>query len=490
METKPRLALLVAAILLATLCFTACLNVSSTKGAFTNFITRKGDRLMDGSTPFRFVGAEAFDLHYMYDNLATQWKLPDPWEQEDGFKSIQQMGGTANRLYALAVRKSDESPSIIRHVTGPGTFDETAFRALDKAVQLAEQYNVRLIISLVDGRNHWGGPAAYAAFRGKPESAFWTDAQVKTDFKATISFLLNRTNFYTGVPYKDNKAIFAWQLGNEMTSGNPTTTYAWMSEMAAYIKNGDSNHLVCSGHYVLREEIPTSYLTDANIDLIDAHYYGYHGYASLLAKLNEHVAITAGHRPMIVGEFGMDTTAAFTNLLDGIIANPNVAGGLLWNLRLHTSVGGYFRKDGQTVAGVLYRGYRWPGYQTSGGVWDERNALAVLRTKAYQIRGIPVSSVPVPATPLLFTPASASMITWRGSTGASTYSVERATSPSGPWTEIASDVTDDRDEGSPLYADLSGTNGKNYFYRVKARNGTGTSSSSNVIGPIVNRTTN
>lgn len=460
-------------------CLFAFIAAISSPAAFTNYITRSGDRLMDGGTPFRFMGVEAFDIHYMYDNLTAQWQLPDPWEQEDGFKTIQHMGGTANRIYALAVRKNGESTGIIRHVEGPGVFNETAFRALDKAVQLAEQYNIRLIISFIDGRSHWGGPGDYAAFRGKTASAFWSDAQLKADFKATIAHLVNRTNFYTGVQYKNNKTIFAWQLGNELSC-----TYAWSSEMAAYVKSLDANHLVASGHYVKEQEIPAAYLTDANIDIIDPHYYGYHGYPSLLAKLNEHVAITAGNRPMIVGEFGMDTTAAFTNLMEGIIANPNVAGGMLWNLRYHAVAGGYFRKDGVTVNGVLYRGYRWPGYQTSGGAWDERNALIAVRTKAYQIRGLTAPAVPAPSVPLLFTPPSASQIGWRGSTSAATYAVERATSSGGPWTQIATGVTDDRDEGDPLYTDLSGTIGQVYYYRVKAGNGTGVSGYSNIIGPI------
>jgi hypothetical protein len=485
MKTKSCFSVLASIASLTALIFSGCLGVSSGRAAFANFVTRSGDRLMDGAAPFRFMGVEAFDIHYMFDNLTGQWELPDVWEQEDGFKSIQHMGGTANRIYALSVRKIGESSSIIRHVNGPGSFNETVFRALDKAVQLAEHYNVRLIVSLVDGRAHWGGPADYAAFRGKPASAFWTDAQVKADFKATISFLLNRTNFYTGVQYKNDKTIFAWQLGNEMSSGSVSSTYDWMSEMAAYVKSIDANHLVASGHYVREQEIPAAYLSNPNIDIVDAHYYGYHGYSSLLAKLNQHAAITAGHRPMIVGEFGMDTTAAFTNLMDGIIANPNVAGGLLWNLRMRTIAGGYFRKDGQVVNGVHYRGYRWPGYQTSGGAWDERNALSAVRTKAYQIRGLAVPSVPAPTAPLLFTPPSASMIGWRGSTSAATYAVERAASSSGPWTQIASGVTDDRDQGKPMYTDLTGSIGQSYYYRVKAGNGTGVSGYSNVIGPIV-----
>jgi len=455
------------------------------QAAFTNFITRSGDQLTDGSTPFRFMALEAFDLHYMYDNLLDEWRVPDAWEQEGALKSLSHLGGTANRIYALAVRKAGESASILRHIEAPGVYNETAFRGLDKAVQLAEQYNIRLVISLIDGRSHWGGPAQYAAFRGKTEAQFWTDAQVKADYKAVVTYLLNRTNFYTGVQYKNNKTIFAWQLGNEMSSGNATSTYAWMSEMAAHVKSIDSNHLVCSGHYVREQEIPASYLSDANIDIIDAHYYGYHGYSSLLAKLNEHVAITAGSRPMMIGEFGMDSTAAFTNLMNGIIAAPNVAGGLLWNYRYRTSAGGYTRKDGVVVDGILYRGYRWPGYDSSGGAWDERNALAAVRTKAYEIRGLSVPSVPVPAIPTLFAIESAAEISWRGSQSASSYEIDRATSTGGPWTTIATAATDDRDEATSLYSDLTGTNGQNYHYRIRAKNGTGTSGNSNVIGPVL-----
>ena len=48
------------------------------------------------------------------------------------------------------------------------------------------------------------------------------------------------TNSITGVPYRDDKAILAWQFGNEMHNASD----AWLTEMAAYIKSLDKNHLV------------------------------------------------------------------------------------------------------------------------------------------------------------------------------------------------------------------------------------------------------
>ena len=31
-----------------------------------------------------------------------------------------------------------------------------------------------------------------------------------------IEYLLNRKNVYTGIQYKDDKAVFAWETGNEL----------------------------------------------------------------------------------------------------------------------------------------------------------------------------------------------------------------------------------------------------------------------------------
>ena len=84
-------------------------------------------------------------------------------------------------MYVLSVRKAGESKKIIRHVEAPGVFNEEAFRALDKVMQIANEVGVRVIIPLVDNWWWWGGPAEYAAFRDKKKEEFWTDSAI--DFR-------------------------------------------------------------------------------------------------------------------------------------------------------------------------------------------------------------------------------------------------------------------------------------------------------------------
>ena len=111
--------------------------------------------------------------------------------------------------------------------------------------------------------------------------------------------------------------------------------------------------------------------------------------------------------------------------------------------------------------------------------------LSVVRTKAFAIRDLPLPLIAAPDAPPVLLPAlSATVITWRGVTGATSYSVECAPTGKGPWTGMAEGVTDDRDKGSPLYSDPGGKVGESYYYRVRAGNAVGSSGYSNIVGPV------
>ena len=107
-----------------------------------------------------------------------------------------------------------------------------------------------------------GGAPAYlswAAAAGEqlsPEPAapdaspFFTSPHCKATFKAFMATLLNRINTFSGVAYKNDDAIFGFDLINEpRVPADPSgaTLGAWIEEMAAFFKSLDQNHMLTTG---------------------------------------------------------------------------------------------------------------------------------------------------------------------------------------------------------------------------------------------------
>ena len=124
-------------------------------------------------------------------------------------------------------------------------------------------------------------------------------------------------------------------------------------------------------------------------------------------------------------------------VIDTIIAE-GISGGLIWSLRFHTRDGGFYWHH-EPSGGDLFKAYHWPGFP-SGSAYDEQNFLALVRDKAYAIRGEPMPPLPVPAAPTLLEVTSGGMITWQGSAGASRYDIERTDSPAGRWQVVGKDI--------------------------------------------------
>jgi mannan endo-1,4-beta-mannosidase len=187
------------------------------KQAFENFVRRDGDVLRDGDHEFRFISFNIPNLHYVEDDMRFEqsmpFRLPDTFEIDDALGAIEQIGGQVVRTYTLAVKKADDPADLPRYILGPGQFNEEAFKTLDQAIAAAHRHHVRLIIPFVDQWSWWGGMAELAAFRGKKPDVVWTDSQVIDDFKNIITFVVNRVNTVTGIRYRDDKAILAWETG-------------------------------------------------------------------------------------------------------------------------------------------------------------------------------------------------------------------------------------------------------------------------------------
>lgn len=440
---------------------------------FANFVTRKGDKLYDGEKQVRFISLNTPNLHYLEDYLPFEgtnpYRLSDEFEIRDALKTVGQLGGKVTRIYVPSVRREDDAPGVIRHVEGPGRFNEEAFRNLDKVLQLANELRVRIIIPFVDNWRWWGGPREYAGFRGKPQEAFWTDPQIIADIKATISYVINRRNTCTGIAYRDDRAILAWETGNELVA-----PYSWTKEIASYVKSLDTNHLLADGTNI--RTLSEDALADSNLDIVTTHHY--HDPAASLRFIVQNQAMARGRKPYVVGEYGIIPLQDLRALTDTII-NQDLAGGMVWSLRFHNREGGFYNhyEYGRAEA------YRWPGF-VNGDAYDERLALSFLRDRAYRIDGALPPRLPVPEPPVLLPIADPAHISWQGSTGAESYRVERREEGDPDWQAVAAGADESRAECRPLFDDESAVPGKRYFYQVKAANESGTSAPSNIVGPV------
>ena len=337
----------------------------------------------------------------------------------------------------------------------------------------ANRTGVRLIIPLVDNWVWQGGRAEYAGWRGKTKDDFWTDPQLIADFEQTIRFILTRTNTVTGVRYADDKAVLCWETGNEIASPP-----AWTREIAHYIKTLDTNHLVMDGFNAstLRAES----LDIPDVDIVTTHHYP--GNKKSFAELiRANAEMAKGKKPYIVGEFGFVSTAQMAEAMQAILQS-SCSGGMLWSLRFRDRDGGFYWHSEPGLGGNLYKAFHWPA-STMGADYDEINLMAIVRSNAFAIRGLTMPPVSVPSPPKLLPITDASEISWQGSVGAAGYQVERAANRGGGWQIIASNVDEALTQYRPQFADEHAPAGE-WFYRVRAKNESGLSEPSNLVGPV------
>ena len=468
-------------------------------GGFDNFVTRIGDQLCEGDAPYRFISFNIPNLHAIED---PEWHIPDPWEQEDAITSLVQMGGNVARIYTLSVGVIDQDEDEpVRHVMAPGELNEDLMVALDHAVAKAREQCVRLIIPLVDQHEYWGGIANYSRFTiDAPsglswdekiqfwEGEFWSDSDVREDYWTTVDLLLNRTNTVTEVQYKNDPTILAWETGNELEwwiEGEDWTVdqdQEWTEDIAARLKELAPNHLVLDGRYGVQEGA----LEDDNIDIVSDHYYKRNvDDANYLASVAPDHQTAQGQKAFLVGEFGFVNPTEMGTMLDAVI-DDGMAGALIWSLRFHSVNGGFYWHSEGTGGGPPEEekwAYHWPGFD-SGEPSDETEILELMREKAFAIRGLEVPAIEAPAAPTILSSNEALEFVWQGSAGASSYSLERSASETGPWVEIKSGFHDAEEPNTALVIDDIESPETACYYRMRAHNSGGASEPSAVVGPI------
>ncbi|KAJ3011597.1 hypothetical protein HKX48_006755 [Thoreauomyces humboldtii] len=470
------------------------------------FITRNGATLMDGNKPFRFASFNIPSLFVTEDVGALHDQAPADYEQWDLLRSIKLFAGTNTavaRSYVFTIAWNVTDPENF-HMKGLGDYNELVWARTDTAIALAAQQGVRLIIPIIDWWSYHGGVAEFAAYRGKAKWDFFTDGQLRNDFKSHITHCLNRVNTLTGVAYKDDPTIMMWEIGNELGEWNGIVPPDWTLDIAQHVKTTAPKQLVGDASInqmtVLGEFNPTTkqawgynhtrkfdvmaaagILDSPYLDVISDHYYDAMGANDWMDRAADGSARVAQQHLKVyyIGEFGFEGEVVYRNLLNSMVKNPLIAGAAIWSLRGHSRFGGYYRHYERTS----WFSYHLPGYQPGfshsasfdlGSNSDELDTMRLMRSVNAQLAGLatPVP-YPIPDQPQMLPITVPVELHWLGVPQAGSYEVWRDKGDAGQdggWTLVAQGVTDALQAGAVLWTDnvAALTCGILYSYLVRA----------------------
>ena len=298
-----------------------------------SFVRQRGGRFFVGNRPFRFVGA----------NVAVMFRDEDREQMPETMHQAAQAGIKVVRVWAFG----EGGPNDVKPVAdfadwprnhpfrwAPNQWNEDAFVHLDKVIAEAARNNLYVQLCLTNWWRDTGGVTQDLRWAGINDAAddrypfginndkailFYSNPETRRLYREHLEKLATRRNTITGVLYRDDPAIFGWELMNEaqVITGRWAERRAWFAEMSAYLKSLDPNHLIAPGAWGYRTSSERrEWLADhalPAIDYCDVHNYPRDDHDSFVdspAELQEFIenraaaAFSIG-KPLVFGEFGM-----------------------------------------------------------------------------------------------------------------------------------------------------------------------------------------
>jgi mannan endo-1,4-beta-mannosidase len=346
----------------------------------SGFVGREdGALLFDRVAPYRATGT---NLYYLQQLLSYAQQDQDP----DAMGAVREVLDDLVCLSLPVARiwgfNDSKDGSSIRRSPEEG-FREEGLRGLDQAVWEAKRRGIRLVIPLVNNWAEYGGLPAYAAWASKAfggtytHDDFFTNAQMKQWWKDYVYMLVNRVNVFTGVAYKDEPAILAWEIGNELRCQSCRGTTALVdtvAELATFLKQLAPHQLVSDGGDGFDDD-PTPYAGLSNLyavrgdegasfskltrveslDLLSYHFYprnyGFETARDAQIWIERHQALaTITGKVAYLGECGFvapdaERAQSYDSWLRSLFAATGGQLGLFWQL----SPAGRLNNDGFAV---------------------------------------------------------------------------------------------------------------------------------------------
>ncbi|KAK4341202.1 hypothetical protein RND71_039703 [Anisodus tanguticus] len=205
------------------------------------FVRTNGAHFVLKGSPFLFNGFNSYWLMRVAADPSERHKVSEVFQEASAARL------TLCRTWAF----SDGGDAALQ--ISPGVYDEFVFQGLDFVISEARKYGIRLILSLVNNYNDFGGRPQYAQWarnagvRINSEDDFYTHPVLKDYYKNHVRKVVTRFNTITGMTYKDDPTIMAWELINEprcKSDYSGKIVNGWVQEMASFVKSIDKKHLL------------------------------------------------------------------------------------------------------------------------------------------------------------------------------------------------------------------------------------------------------
>lgn len=303
----------------------------------SKFVKTKGSNFVLNGKPFFPVGFNAYWLGLMEDG-----SYPSYAQIEEMFIIAKQMSATVIRSHTLAASSGYHYNSLIPNRLG-GKINNDAWDAIDYSFLMAKKYNIKLIVPLTDAYSYYHGSYGdFCSNRGVDKTQFWTNSDVRSDFKNFIKEWLNHVNKHTKVAIKNDPSLCMIELGNELGQIRPNAgsttipTEDWIRDISSFIKTIDRNHLVLNGSDECLGQ--SNDFNISSLDVYSAHFY-WNDFGRLDYGANNSAAI---NKPYIVGEYSSKSGGDWFSQIE---SRKNIKGSVFWSMYPHT--GGY--KSGNRI---------------------------------------------------------------------------------------------------------------------------------------------
>lgn len=183
----------------------------------------------------------------------------------------------------------------------PGVYNEALLVGLDRFLVELGKRDMQAVLYLNNSWEWSGGYGQYLEWATGEKAliplidGYWPFMQQMAKFQTCapaqelfynhVKAIVGRTNSITGKPYKEDPAIFAWQIGNEPRcfSSDPAVQdgfIGWLTESARIIKSIDPNHLLSTGNEgiwgcEMSEELLERVCSIPGVDYMTIHIWPY-----------------------------------------------------------------------------------------------------------------------------------------------------------------------------------------------------------------------